>query len=188
MDPMLQRLLWDRIDADASLGAEAGLLVLAAAEGPDVLQETLEGPSVGQLGPAPASTEAVAPIGAFLGPITVEGFRGIGQATVLPLELGPGVTLVVGRNGSGKSSFAEAVEMLLTGDNRRWSDRSMIWREGWRNLHHRLPTQVSAELAVEGTRGRTTVRRHWPPEAGLEQSSLEVQPHGQPKSDRLALG
>jgi hypothetical protein len=29
------------------------------------------------------------------------------------------MTLVVGRNGSGKSSFAEAIEVLLTGNLRR---------------------------------------------------------------------
>jgi DNA repair exonuclease SbcCD ATPase subunit len=188
MDPTLQRLLWDRIDADASLGAEAGLLIMAAADGPEALQAALEGQSIGDPQPAPADAPAQAPTGAYLGPITVEGFRGIGPKTVLPLQLGPGVTLVVGRNGSGKSRFAEAVEMLLTGDNRRWTGRPVIWREGWRNLHQPLSTQVSAELAVEGAHGRTTVRRYWPASADLEQSGLEIQPHGQPKSDRLASG
>jgi DNA repair exonuclease SbcCD ATPase subunit len=38
-------------------------------------------------------------------------------ATTLEVERGPGLTLVVGRNGSGKSSFAEALELLLTGDS-----------------------------------------------------------------------
>jgi recombinational DNA repair ATPase RecF len=188
MDSTLQRLLWDRIDADPILGDEAGLLVMAAADGPDALQDALEGQTADQRMPLPIDAQPVEPVGAYLGPITVEGFRGIGPTAVLPLQLGPGVTLVVGRNGSGKSSFAEALETLLTGDNRRWSDRSVIWREGWRNLHQPLPTQVSAELAIEGTPGRTTARRHWPPQAGLEQSLIEVQPHGQPKSDRLTFG
>jgi recombinational DNA repair ATPase RecF len=188
MDPTLQRLLWDRIDTDASLGAEAGLLIMAAADGPDALQAALTGASIGTAEPVPADPRAQGPVGAYLGPITVEGFRGIGPKAILPLQLGPGVTLVVGRNGSGKSSFAEAVEMLFTGDNRRWTGRPVVWREGWRNLHRPLPTQVSAELAVEGAHGRTTVRRHWSAGAGLEQSVLEVQPHGQPKSDRLAAG
>ena len=48
----------------------------------------------------------------------------------------PGLTLVVGRNGSGKSSFADALELLLTGDNQRWSARrAKIWKDGGRNLH-----------------------------------------------------
>ena len=41
-----------------------------------------------------------------------------------------------GRNGSGKSSFAEGLEVLLTGDSLRWKERAAVWREGWRNLHH----------------------------------------------------
>ena len=45
------------------------------------------------------------------------------------------LTLVVGRNGSGKSSFAEAAELALTGVTRRWEGRAAVWREGWRNLH-----------------------------------------------------
>ena len=82
--------------------------------------------------PAPAPSPRIA----FLQSITVEGFRGIGPKATLDLTPGPGLTLVVGRNGSGKSSFAEALELLLTGDTYRWRDRSKIWRDGWRNLHH----------------------------------------------------
>ncbi len=74
----------------------------------------------------------------FLRTVEVEGFRGIGQPVTLNLVPGPGLTLVVGRNGSGKSSIAEALEMLLTGSNQRWAPpRQKVWAEGWRNLHHR---------------------------------------------------
>ena len=62
--------------------------------------------------------------GAYLESITVEGFRGIGAKRTLELAPGPGLTLVIGRNGSGKSSFAEAAEILLTGTNSRWANRS----------------------------------------------------------------
>jgi hypothetical protein len=41
---------------------------------------------------------------AFLQSIRVEGFRGAGPAATLEISPGPGLTLVVGRNGSGKSS------------------------------------------------------------------------------------
>ena len=67
---------------------------------------------------------AAAPRIAFLRTITVEGFRGIGPKATLDLTPGPGLTLVVGRNGSGKSSFAEGLELLLTGDTYRWKKRS----------------------------------------------------------------
>lgn len=71
----------------------------------------------------------------FLAAIHVEGFRGAGPPATLPLRPGPGLTLVTGRNGSGKSSFAEAAELTLTGDSRRWPGRTVVWRKGWRNLH-----------------------------------------------------
>jgi chromosome segregation ATPase len=62
----------------------------------------------------------------FLRRITAQGFRGIGPKATLDLTPGPGLTLVVGRNGSGKSSFAEGLELLLTGDTYRWSQRSKV--------------------------------------------------------------
>ncbi len=76
------------------------------------------------------------------------GFRGIGPATTLPLQPGPGLTLVVGRNGYGKSSFAEGV--LLTGTSLRWEGRTKAWKLGWRNLHQAQTASVSADLLVAG--------------------------------------
>ncbi len=67
---------------------------------------------------------------AFLRRLTAQGFRGIGPRATLDVTPGPGLTLVVGRNGSGKSSFAEGLELLLTGDTYRWSQRSKVWRDG----------------------------------------------------------
>jgi DNA repair exonuclease SbcCD ATPase subunit len=98
---------------------------------------------------------------ALLQSIRVEGFRGVGQAATLKISPGPGLTLIVGRNGSGKSSFAEALELLLTGDNSRWSTRSAIWREGWRNLHH-ADARIDAEFVLEGSKGKTSRRlKRW---------------------------
>lgn len=131
--------------------------------------------------------KAAAPVGAYINSITVEGFRGVGGPATLQLPPGPGLTLVIGRNGSGKSSFAEALEMLFTGDNQRWSRRSAIWRDGWRNLHHKSAS-IQADLSVEGVPGTTVARRTWADRAGLETSSVEVQPHGLPKTDLGFLG
>ncbi|WP_228991398.1 AAA family ATPase [Streptomyces sp. DH8] len=99
--------------------------------------------------------------GAYLQSVTVSGFRGIGRTARLPLTPGPGLTLVTGRNGSGKSSFAEAVEIALTGDNARWRGRSDIWRKSWRNLHHGQEPQVAVELRIDGDPEPATVLRTW---------------------------
>ncbi len=86
------------------------LLVLAALEGDDALAEAIEagaGPqkktatttSKGKTKAAKAAT-AVEPQVAYLRSITVEGFRGVGKQVALELPPGPGLTLVIGRNGS----------------------------------------------------------------------------------------
>jgi recombinational DNA repair ATPase RecF len=80
----------------------------------------------------------------------VSGFRGIGQAATLAVAPSPGLTLVVGRNGSGKSSFAEALEVLLTGNLRRWEKLPAVWRQGWRSVHYPDHTQITAEFLMEG--------------------------------------
>lgn len=165
------------------------LLVLAALDGPEALARELTTPAEPTAAPAPpaaggahtagtsppspivaaldATREAApaAPAPAYLASITVEGFRGVGPATRLDLLPGPGLTLVVGRNGSGKSSFAEACELLLTGDTYRWSHKkATVWRDGWRNLHH-PHAAISCELALEGHAGHAVIARNWPDDA-----------------------
>ena len=123
---------------------------------------------------------------AYLRSVTVRGFRGIGTPSTLTVEPGPGLTVIVGRNGSGKSSFAEALEVLLTGDLKRWEDLSAVWKEGWRNLHTPDPAEISAEFLLEDV-GSTTVRRGWPAGAVFADSSVVVQAvrHKQTGLDRL---
>ena len=114
--------------------------------------------------PTRAETSTAAePAVAFLESIAVRGFRGIGERAVLALAPGPGLTLVVGRNGSGKSSFAEALELLLTGSSARWAaKRSAIWRNGWRNLHAgEGDVEITARFVIEGRASALTVRRVW---------------------------
>ncbi|WP_280456472.1 AAA family ATPase [Nocardia carnea] len=109
----------------------------------------------------PADDSAFDFSGLFLRAIRVEGFRGIGPEAVLEIPSGPGLTLVTGRNGSGKSSFAEAAELALTGANRRWDGRSAAWREGWRNLHRRGPVRIELELRADGPAPALTIARSW---------------------------
>ncbi|MFJ8616554.1 AAA family ATPase [Streptomyces clavifer] len=97
----------------------------------------------------------------FLRSISAAGWRGIGPATTLELRPEAGLTVIAGRNGSGKSSFAEAAEMALTGDNRRWQGRTKVWTEGWRNLHDRSAPQVAVALSIGDSSAPATVRRTW---------------------------
>jgi energy-coupling factor transporter ATP-binding protein EcfA2 len=124
------------------------------------------------------------PAAIFLTAIEVEGFRGIGPPTTLAIDPGPGLTLVVGRNGSGKSSFSEALEMTLLGTNQRWDQRLKVWRDGWQNLHHRH-TRVSARFVVDARKQPVDVARIWKDGDGLDGSTLTVD--GKPSS-MAALG
>jgi recombinational DNA repair ATPase RecF len=116
----------------------------------------------------PPVAPAVEPPRVYLKAITVEGFRGIGPKITLPLRPGPGLTLVTGRNGSGKSSLAEAAELALTGQNRRWADRAAVWKEGWRNLHKPGAPAIAVEMTEDGQPGTTTVSMRWAADADLD--------------------
>jgi recombinational DNA repair ATPase RecF len=161
-----------RLDARGVDPATARLAITAM-HGDDPLESALAGDDVA--GPTDA-TDADAPEvrAAYLRRVRARGFRGIGPGVALELTPGPGLTLVVGRNGSGKSSFAEAVELALTGANARWEKRSKVWRDGWRNLHDPDEPLIAAEFAVDGQAGTTVVERRWRADANLDDASLSV--------------
>ena len=127
------------------------------------------------------------PAGAYLQSLTVSGFRGIGEPATLRLQPGPGLTVVVGRNGSGKSSFAEALEVLLTRQLRRWEKLPTVWRQGWRSMHHPQQAQITAEFLVEGA-GAAVVQRTWPDGANFDGSSVYVQFRGEKRAGLEQLG
>src|SRR5262249_36349635 len=162
-----------------------GGLVLAALEGQEGLEAALAGGASAPSAAAARTSPALA--GAFLRSVAVEGFRGIGPARTLELKPGPGLTLVVGRNGSGKSSFAEALEVVLSGESLRWKERAAVWREGWRNLHHPSPS-LAATFLVEGASGPCIVSRRWPPAAEFEAAEVAAQLDGKPATDLESLG
>ena len=118
-DAILERLATVPLDGDATdhlLAAVAGELI---------------GEEVEAVG-------ASSPTQAYLKSITITGFRGIGPTARIDLKPGPGLIVVCGRNGSGKSSFAEGLEVLITGEVRRLKGRTGVWRTGWRSLHGAL--------------------------------------------------
>ena len=149
MDPGLRQIVMARLEADGSSGEGWGALVLGALEGREGLEAQLEG----RRRPRTARTRRPRPRwGArSCARSRSRASAAIGRAQTLELGPGPGLTLVVGRNGSGKSSFAEALEVLLTGDSLRWKERAAVWRDGWRNLHHPAAA-LRATFLVEGER------------------------------------
>jgi recombinational DNA repair ATPase RecF len=184
VDDVLLDLVLARLDK-VPLAENATSLLLAACDSDASLSAQLSGES---LTAAERSSERVTatPAGAYLRSISVAGFRGVGPSSTLELEPGPGLTLVVGRNGSGKSSFADGFEVLLTGGLRRWQELPAVWQDGWRNLHAHNLVRISAELFVEDA-GPATAERTWNG-AALPDSRATVQFAGRKRADLDELG
>ena len=183
-DPALLSLVAARLASHPPKEGAEGL-VLAAFRGPDPLDAALRGePAPGPMATPEARARRTA-AAVYLTAIDVEGFRGIGERTALTVDPGPGLTLLVGRNGSGKSSFSEALEMLLTGTNQRWKGRTRVWQDGWQNLHHRH-SRITARFTVDGHRQPLTLTRDWPDGAGVDASMLEID--GRKQASLGALG
>ena len=183
--------LVERLDEDTKLSLDSKVLVYAAFEGETALAAAITSggvlPSVDEFA---AAADAPDPAGAYLTRVTVSGFRGVGPERSIDVKPAPGLTVICGRNGSGKSTFAEAVEMALTGHNERWSeDRAAEWRDGWRNLHVPHPTAIEVQFLVEGQApAQTVVRRRWQKDGDLKSATAEVQSAGQPVQPIALLG
>ncbi|GAA4378194.1 ATP-binding protein [Agromyces bauzanensis] len=178
---MLDRARWivTRLDADDSLTDEEQLIILAALEGDDTLADLASFEPPERVTPDSGAVEPVEPAGAFLKRIKVQGFRGIGPKAQLDLKPAPGLTVVAGRNGSGKSSFAEALEFALLGTTARWQERrGAAWDGAWRNLHEGDPASIEVTLAEEQV-GTTTVSVTWAADAARDAHSTHLQRAGQ---------
>ena len=172
MDDVLVGIVLRRLE-EFPLPEQAVDLLLAALEADESLSAQLGG----QAQPRSKATDittAPTPAGAYLQSLTVSGFRGIGPPATLTVAPRPGLTLVVGRNGSGKSSFAEALEVLLTGNLRRWEKLSAVWKQGWRSVHYPDQARITAEFVIEGA-GPAKVQRIWPVGADFAGSSVTAQ-------------
>lgn len=161
--------VFDRLTADAAVSGPVADLVVASLLGDEAMVAVVEGQAPDR--PVLDAEPETEPAATYVTEIAVEGFRGIGAEAVLAIAPGPGLTLVVGRNGSGKSSFAEGLELLMTGENSRWtSKKTKVWQDGWRNLHHPHPTSLRATFAVDGEAGSTSLSRTWEEGADLASS------------------
>jgi recombinational DNA repair ATPase RecF len=186
VEQVLQDIIRAQLDEEKKLGEQARAMITAACRSDEALAAALAGEAIpSETRSRPQIVDGRHP--ALLQSIRVEGFRGVGPAATLEISPGPGLTLVVGRNGSGKSSFAEALELLLTGDNSRWSTRSAIWKEGWRNLHH-ADARIDAEFVLEGSKGKTSISRRWASGAKLEEAETLVTVPGSEASTMDDLG
>ena len=109
------------------------------------------------------NSRSSSPRRAYLASISVEGFRGIGRPAHLPLEPPqPGLTLIYGTNGSGKSTFVEALDVLLTSNTARFAGRGPEWGSAWANAHRPDRGQIAAEFVVgDQDRRRDTIHRGW---------------------------
>ncbi|MDT0343511.1 ATP-binding protein [Streptomyces litchfieldiae] len=118
----------------------------------------------------------------YLRSLTAAGWRGIGREVTLDLPFGPGLTVVTGPNGTGKSSFAEAVEIALTGRNYRWDagrTKTQVWKKGWRNLHAAQTPEISVRLTLDDRGAPVTVRRVWHGES-VDDATTVVERPGAP--------
>ena len=188
MDDALLSAVFERL-AEESLSPEAEELLLAALDGDEALNRQLDADAAHRYTrSSTAGTAASEPVGACLRSLTVAGFRGIGPAATLEVTPGPGLTLVVGRNGSGKSSFAEALEILLTGILMRWAPPvPNVVREGWRSQHVTGDTEITAEFFIEGS-GKATVCRSWTANSDLTGLTAWLQRAGEKRAPLSALG
>ncbi|BCL16062.1 AAA family ATPase [Micromonospora sagamiensis] len=188
-DPdIVGQLVLDQL-ADAALPETAENLIVAALLGESYLADQLGGAAPPQRPrPTPTDPDDSGPVGTYLADIEVTGFRGIGTTATLNLTARPGLTIVTGRNGSGKSSFAEAAEFALTGDNKRWSERSTVWKKGWRNLHTEGGSCIRVRLNVDGHRKPATVECRWTAGADLGDHTDSLQFLGEQRTSVAELG
>lgn len=152
-DTDLRATVWALADADVALSEDAKLSILEALgdDAPPTHGPTTDGPDGHPV---------------YLKSIGLKGFRGVGPEVRVPLKAGPGLVVISGRNGSGKSTVAEALELALTGRSYRWHNRTAVWTQDWRNLHRGADAGIRLELAEENA-GPLTVGVDWAPGADL---------------------
>ncbi|MFD6654993.1 AAA family ATPase [Streptomyces parvus] len=135
------------------------------------------GSDTDDVGTATASSAASGRV--YLDSLAVNGFRGIGLRARLSLSPRPGVNLVVGRNGSGKSSLADAIEVGFTGTRAHRPSQDATRGGHWYNLHKADSPKIELKLAIEGDTGTSTLTRTWASEEfGSSEAAFKRPGHG----------
>jgi len=131
----------DALEASTVLSDDAQIAVMAALDGEQSLADFVAG-FEGGAGSATREREArrsdvdTQPARVRLRSIAVQGLRGIGKRAELHLSPVNGLTIVCGRNGSGKSSFAEGLDLALRQRTSRAVGANPELWSAWRNVHH----------------------------------------------------
>ncbi|MBP2450128.1 AAA family ATPase [Mycolicibacterium lutetiense] len=185
--------IWELLADNEAVTDETVYLVAASMRGDDEFADQLGGDAPPPEQPKIETTSAPPPLRAFLRSITVSGFRGVGPRATLEVNPYRGITVISGRNGSGKSSFAEALEYALTGTSYRWeAKKGQHWQASWRNLHAGEPASIKVDFAMEPEDGRAgtvaTVGVDWSPGCNLNAAERWSQIKGQKRATVAALG
>lgn len=180
------------LDADVAVADETKYAIAAALLSDQHLAEQLRSSISAAQRPTGSLQPAPRPATAFLASISVEGFRGIGSRATLQLDPYYGLTVISGRNGSGKSSFAEALELALTGESYRFEKKAQHWQDSWRNIHNPQSAAIELTFAMEpddGREGRALrAGAQWTSDAGLKDCQRWSQIHGHKRETIRALG
>ena len=159
MADSIEAIVYDRLEMDGDLDDDAKLYVMAALDG--TLGEVIEGGGEGRTAPRPETYPRRLP-GPTCGECRFPGSGALARVRTWRWCPGPGLTLVVGANGTGKSSFAEGLEFLahrpelaLAGQVPPSGGRAGL------NLHAQDPPEIQAVFAVDGETGDAVVSRRW---------------------------
>ena len=158
---LIQDVLFQRLVKQERENDEFALYLLAACEGPAALAAYVEGraePRAQRQGRRCAATRCRRRM-SRTSRSAVSRYR---RRLDLRLTPGPGVTLVIGRNGSGKSSFAEAAEVAFTGTSARWAAKgSTEWQRGGATCTLPCHHVSSSSLVQQGIGAKSRVERTW---------------------------
>lgn len=115
------------------------------------------------------ATPDFGPRPAYIASLSVQGFRGIGQQAKLDFDAQPGLTVVYGLSGAGKSSFVDALEVLFVGDAARFRGRSPAWTSARGNIHSPSSEAIAATFMIPHTKADDIVLRRTRDETPDEQ-------------------